>query len=112
MQACGREKECIQLYKNVERSHPAKKVRKQAADLRFILEAPRLTVSPDERVQVPLLSKAVRCGASQPTLQPLRFHLHQCMVLYDISAASVQWQGHSSPAGLLHLSSPQPGVQV
>ena len=60
MQACGREAECIQLYKSVEQGHPVKKVRNQAANLRFILEAPRLTINPEERVKIPVMGKAER----------------------------------------------------
>ena len=59
-QACGREAECIQLFKSVERSHPTKRVRKEAANLRFILEAPRLTVSEEERVKIPVMGSAER----------------------------------------------------
>lgn len=54
-QACGREKEAIDMYKELEASHPSRKVKKQAADLRFILEAPRLELSEDERVKIPLI---------------------------------------------------------
>lgn len=54
-QACGREKEAIDLYKSIEANHPSRKVKKQAADLRYILEAPRLEISPDERVTIPLI---------------------------------------------------------
>ncbi len=54
-QACGRETDAIDLYKYIEANHPSRKVKKQAADLRYILEAPRLEISPDERVQIPLI---------------------------------------------------------
>ncbi|KAG2439345.1 hypothetical protein HXX76_004704 [Chlamydomonas incerta] len=54
-QACGREQDAIDLYKYIEANHPSRKVKKQAADLRYILEAPRLEISPDERVQIPLI---------------------------------------------------------
>lgn len=43
------------MYKELEASHPSRKVKKQAADLRFILEAPRLELSEDERVKIPLI---------------------------------------------------------
>ncbi|KAK9807223.1 hypothetical protein WJX73_010665 [Symbiochloris irregularis] len=59
-QACGRDQECIQLYKNVEKHHPIKRIRKEAANLRFILEAPKLTRGPDERVTLPVMGSAVR----------------------------------------------------
>ncbi|GIL70912.1 hypothetical protein Vretimale_3875 [Volvox reticuliferus] len=54
-QACGREKDAITLYKDVEENHPSRKVKKQAADLRYILEAPRLEIGEDERVKIPLI---------------------------------------------------------
>ncbi|GIL46714.1 hypothetical protein Vafri_3632 [Volvox africanus] len=54
-QACGREKDAITLYKDIEENHPSRKVKKQAADLRYILEAPRLEISEDERVKIPLI---------------------------------------------------------
>lgn len=55
-QACGREQECIDTYKWLEDNHPVPKVKKQAADLRYIMEAPKLELSPDERVTIPLLN--------------------------------------------------------
>ncbi|KXZ52800.1 hypothetical protein GPECTOR_8g187 [Gonium pectorale] len=54
-QACGREKDAIELYKYIEDNHPNRKVRKQAIDLRYILEAPKLELSDDERVKIPLI---------------------------------------------------------
>ncbi|KAL6748275.1 hypothetical protein V8C86DRAFT_1176484 [Haematococcus lacustris] len=54
-QACGRETECVDLYKYLEANHPLPRVRKQAADLRYIIEAPKLVIGPDERVTIPLL---------------------------------------------------------
>ncbi|KAF8073247.1 hypothetical protein HT031_000908 [Scenedesmus sp. PABB004] len=55
-QACGRESDCIATYKWLEDNHPVPKVRKQAADLRYIMEAPKLPLGPDERVTIPLLN--------------------------------------------------------
>lgn len=55
-QACGREKECIEVYKLIEKSHPMPSIRKQAADLRYIMEAPRLQLREDEKVTIPVLS--------------------------------------------------------
>jgi len=52
-QACGDDKEAIAIYKAVEGSHPLRKTRQQAANLRFILEAPKLELSEDERVKIP-----------------------------------------------------------
>ncbi len=39
----------------VEDTHPILKVRRQAANLRFILEAPKLKRGPDEVVNIPVL---------------------------------------------------------
>lgn len=55
-QAEGREEECLDLYRRVEATHPVPKIRKQAADLRYIMEAPKLEVAPEERVEIPVLS--------------------------------------------------------
>lgn len=55
-QAEGREQDCIDTYKRVEATHPNPKIRKQAGELRFIMEAPKLQVNPDERVQLPVLT--------------------------------------------------------
>ena len=60
VQACGREQECIQVYKNVEQTHPNKAVKKQAAELRFIMEAPKLQLRPEERISLPLLENLDR----------------------------------------------------
>eukprot|EP00775_Hariotina_reticulata_P010561 gene10561-10721_t len=55
-QACGREQDCINTYKWLEDNHPVPKMKKQAADLRYIMEAPKLELSPEERVTIPLLN--------------------------------------------------------
>jgi hypothetical protein len=49
------ELECIELYKSIEKNHPAPKVKRQAATLRFIMEAPKLKLGEDERVKLPIL---------------------------------------------------------
>lgn len=56
MQATGREQDCIDLYKTLENTHPNANIKKQAANLRFIMEAPKLKLGPDERVSIPVLS--------------------------------------------------------
>jgi len=43
-------------YKWIEANHPLPRMRKQAENLRYIMEAPKLELSPDERVQIPLLN--------------------------------------------------------
>eukprot|EP00887_Chlorella_sp_A99_P000247 scaffold13.g247.t1 len=55
-QACGREQDCIDTYKIIEKTHPVPAIRRQAGELRYIMEAPKLEISPDERVQIPVLT--------------------------------------------------------
>ena len=55
--ANGQREQCISLYKSLENSHPLPAVRKQASDLRFIAEAPKLKLSPDEILTVPVLDR-------------------------------------------------------
>ena len=59
-QAVGREADCVDTYKWIEANHPLPRMRKQAENLRYIMEAPKLELSPDERVQIPLLSDTER----------------------------------------------------
>jgi hypothetical protein len=40
-------------------------VRKQAADLRFIMEAPKMELSPEERVTIPLLNSDEQWAAKR-----------------------------------------------
>lgn len=56
-EAVGRHNDCIALYKRLEGGHPNKILRRQAADLRYILEAPKLKISSDEMVKIPLIEK-------------------------------------------------------
>lgn len=56
LSANGKEDECIALFKELEQSHPLHSIRKQAENLRFIMEAPKLEIGEDEKVQVPSLS--------------------------------------------------------
>jgi hypothetical protein len=67
-QATGREAECIALYKSLEDTHPNAKVKRQAANLRFIMEAPKLKLGPDERVSVPVLASPNRFACARPSL--------------------------------------------
>ena len=60
LQACGRDQECIQVYKTVEQTHPNKAIKKQAAELRFIMEAPKLQLKPEEKINMPLLDNLDR----------------------------------------------------
>jgi hypothetical protein len=53
----------------MEVNHPSPRMRRQAEHLRFILEAPKLQRSPDERVNIPILKDVERkCDLSCRTL--------------------------------------------
>lgn len=51
--ATGDEAAAIQVYKEVEASHPSPKMRRQAYDLRYIAEAPKLRLGQDEKPRLP-----------------------------------------------------------
>lgn len=44
----------------LEDTHPVPRVRRQAANLRYIIEAPKLELGPDERVSIPVLKEVER----------------------------------------------------
>ena len=48
------------MYKTVEQTHPVNAIKKQAAELRFIMEAPKLQLRPEERISLPLLDNLDR----------------------------------------------------
>ncbi len=54
-QAVGREQDAIDTCKALEATHPVRKVKKQAADLRYIFEAPKLEISDDELIKIPII---------------------------------------------------------
>lgn len=60
LQAVGREQDCIDMYKTLENTHPNPQIKKQAANLRFIMEAPKLRLGPDERVSIPVIETSDR----------------------------------------------------
>ncbi|PNT65191.1 uncharacterized protein LOC100824440 [Brachypodium distachyon] len=53
-----RHKDCIALYKELENTHPMINIRRQAAELRYILEAPKLKISNDEVVTIPQIGSS------------------------------------------------------
>lgn len=54
-EAHNRHSDCIALYKFLENTHPIKAIRQKAAGLRFILEAPKLKITEEEMVSIPLM---------------------------------------------------------
>ncbi|OQU89004.1 hypothetical protein SORBI_3002G132400 [Sorghum bicolor] len=57
-EANRRHKDCIALYKELESTHPMINIRRQAAELRYILEAPKLKISNDEVVTIPQIGSS------------------------------------------------------
>ncbi|CAM0953198.1 unnamed protein product [Alopecurus aequalis] len=53
-----RHKDCIALYKQLEKTHPMVSIRRQAADFRYIAEAPKLKISNDEVVTIPQIGSS------------------------------------------------------
>lgn len=57
-EANNRHRDCIALYQQLEKHHPSVSIRKQAAELRYILQAPKLKISKDEMVTIPLIGSS------------------------------------------------------
>ncbi|XP_059445983.1 uncharacterized protein LOC132177610 [Corylus avellana] len=54
-EANNRHRDCIALYRQLERQHPSVSIRRQASELRYILQAPKLKISQEEMVTIPLI---------------------------------------------------------
>ncbi|OVA20795.1 Tetratricopeptide repeat-containing domain [Macleaya cordata] len=57
-EANNRHSDCIALYQELEKKHPMIGIRRQAAELRYILQAPKLKISRDEMVTIPLIGSS------------------------------------------------------
>ncbi|KAK6930964.1 hypothetical protein RJ641_002757 [Dillenia turbinata] len=57
-EANNRHADCIALYKQLEKQHPSVSIRRQAADLRYILQSPKLKISQEEMVTIPLIGSS------------------------------------------------------
>jgi hypothetical protein len=55
--ALGKQEECIQMFKDLESAHPIRAIQKQAEQLRFIMEAPKLEIGEDEKIHMPVLDQ-------------------------------------------------------
>ncbi len=53
--ALGQDGKCIDVYKFLESAHPVPAIRKQAASLRYIMEAPKIPLRPEEKVSIPVM---------------------------------------------------------
>lgn len=56
--ANNRHRDCIAVYQQLEKQHPCISIRRQASELRYILEAPKLKISKDEIVTIPLIGSS------------------------------------------------------
>ncbi|CAL1360092.1 unnamed protein product [Linum trigynum] len=66
-EANNRHSDCITLYQQLERKHPSISIRRQAAELRYILQAPKLKISQEEMVTIPLIGSTYDSYASSWT---------------------------------------------
>ncbi|KAG2708164.1 hypothetical protein I3760_05G179400 [Carya illinoinensis] len=57
-EANNRHADCIDLYQQLEMKHPSVSIRRQAAELRYILQAPKLKISQEEMVTIPLIGSS------------------------------------------------------
>ena len=69
--AVGNEAKCIEVYRFLEDNHPVPSIRKQAASLRYIMEAPKIALRPEEKVSIPVMEDVDRnlgrSGKDRPT---------------------------------------------
>ncbi|XP_022732916.1 uncharacterized protein LOC111287025 [Durio zibethinus] len=63
-EANNRHADCIALYQQLEKKHPSVSIRRQAAELRYILQAPKLKISEEEMVTMPLIGSSYDSYAS------------------------------------------------
>ncbi|GAB4829235.1 hypothetical protein Ancab_018901 [Ancistrocladus abbreviatus] len=54
-EAKNRHADCIALYQQLEKNHPSVSIRRQAADLRYIMQAPKIKITQEEMVTIPLI---------------------------------------------------------
>ncbi|KAG8366047.1 hypothetical protein BUALT_Bualt17G0035400 [Buddleja alternifolia] len=57
-EANNRHADCIDLYQQLEKKHPSVSIRRQAAELRYILQAPKLKITQEEMVTIPLIGSS------------------------------------------------------
>ncbi|KAK9675536.1 hypothetical protein RND81_11G013400 [Saponaria officinalis] len=62
--ANGRHADCVALYRQLELKHPCVSIRRQAADLRYIMQAPKIKITQEEMVTIPLIGSSYDSYAS------------------------------------------------
>ncbi|EFN52013.1 hypothetical protein CHLNCDRAFT_139563 [Chlorella variabilis] len=97
-QACGREEACLSIYRSLEKTHPLPAIRRQACDLRYIMEAPKLQINPDERVQIPVLTDLdVNRGNRAPVARPRPPQKRSVPKTWDEEF----WDNYQGPGGVV-----------
>ncbi|XP_010682434.2 uncharacterized protein LOC104897281 [Beta vulgaris subsp. vulgaris] len=66
-EANNRHADCIALYQQLEKGHPSVSIRRQAAELRYILQAPKIKITQEEMVTIPLIGSSYDSYASSWT---------------------------------------------
>lgn len=57
-EANDRHADCIALYQQLELKHPSVSIRRQAAELRYIMQAPKIKITQEEMVTIPLIGSS------------------------------------------------------
>lgn len=73
-EANNRHADCIALYQQLEKKHPSVSIRRQAAELRYILQAPKLKISQEEMVTIPLIGSSYDRYVSWPLTKCVVHH--------------------------------------
>lgn len=63
-EANNRHADCIALYQQLEQQHPIISIRRQAAELRYIMQAPKIKITQEEMVTIPLIGSSYDSYAS------------------------------------------------
>lgn len=63
-EANNRHADCIALYQQLEKGHPSVSIRRQAAELRYIMQAPKIKITQEEMVTIPLIGSSYDSYAS------------------------------------------------
>jgi len=111
-EANRRHKDCIALYKELESSHPMINIRRQAAELRYILEAPKLKISNDEVVSIPQIGSSwdwlviyLRLCYFLPCHSAMEFIcLYMCFILVFWCLLKLQTEKSSSYVQLAYMN--------
>ncbi|XWS34729.1 hypothetical protein CRYUN_Cryun21dG0062700 [Craigia yunnanensis] len=73
-EANNRHADCIALYQQLEKKHPSVSIRRQAAELRYILQAPKLKISQEEMVTIPLIGSSYDSICTIPKFSAMQQH--------------------------------------